>query len=375
MKEENRALRDELARYHKRDELAGQGRAQVVRIGWRVLIPILDRQKVVRSFARLTNTLSGFSGPSSQWPEREDILKDARTFMEACVRYAVRRRLILVIFSLVAATIPAFQLMLFIQQNTFIEQQNEFFKIEVYDILARSMTETESNTREVSGALLANAKLEFVQGVVEEVFDPENASIVLRQEGVKQAERHFRDAGFRGSLIRAAARGVRQRGRRGMDKDELYAVARPMFSAVVGDAVVRMPQILRLGRQEHDEEEEGEADYYLYQMGYMLRIYARLSRAVDAEKQFFADVKPLLQELVRSRFTAQSRFASVYRAAMEEFLIDLALAPEFGAPPVNLDTSGKTPEQALRAGLDRLRAGVGKNALDWKQLAKQVEEK
>ena len=169
--EENRALRDELARIEERAEAAKQAKARLMRGGLRVLLPLLDRQKVARNFAKLTGTVSDFAGPRSRWPSREQVLADAREFMTSCVRFVIRRRLFLLVFTLIAAAVPAFQLWLVVQQNDIIENQNKFFEIQVYDIVSRSMTEGDRNARQMTSALLANAELEFLQGVVEEAFD------------------------------------------------------------------------------------------------------------------------------------------------------------------------------------------------------------
>lgn len=375
LQEENRELRTRLTQIEERAAVAQDARARLMRGGWRLLIPLLDRQRVVRSFGKLATTASEFAGPPGQWPVKEKVLADTRDFLESCVRFAIRRRTLLLLFSLLAATVPAIQIWLVVQQNEIIQNQSAFFEIQVYDIVARSMTEGDRNARQMTGALLANAKLEFLEGVVEEAFDPGLLG-VYNAEGVNAARRRLEDAAFRGHLVRAVVRGVEHRGDDGdVDADELYAQARPMFRQILRDTADRLPQVLRLGRQtgEIDDALAEQVDNYLAQVGGLLRIYSRLARAADANKQFFADIRPLLQRMGGRRDIDQNRFGNAYRTIMQDFLFDLALAPGFGAGPVDLAASKTTPEQALRQGLDRLRQGLGKDALDWALFEQQVK--
>lgn len=375
LQEENLELRDQLARIEQRSEAAREARVRLMRGGWRILIPLLDRQKVVRSFGKLAETASDFAGPPSQWPARDQVLADAREFLSSCVRFVVRRRMVLLLFSIVAATIPAIQLWLVIQQNEIIENQNAFFEIQVYDIVARSMTEGDRNARQMTGALLANAEPEFLQGVVAEAFDP-HLQGVYRRASLEAVKRRLEDAAFRGYLIRAVAHGVEQRWRKGgADIDELYAQARPMFRQILQDATFRIPEVLRLGRQpgEIDDTVLEQVDNYMLQVGEFLRVYGRLARSAEQERAFFADIQPLLERLAGARDVGQNQFAMAYRVAMQELMFDLGLAPGLGAPPVDLEASKTSPEQAFQRGMERLRKGVGAEALDWKRLEEQVK--
>jgi hypothetical protein len=154
---DNEALRAELQRIREREQATAELRANLLRGGGRLLVPLLDRAQVVRSFARLAETTSEFAGPIDRWPARERVLSDARTFMESCVRFAVRRRLFLLIFSLLASAIPIVQVWLVVQQNRIIGNQTEMFEVQVYDLVARSMTEGDRNARLMTGALLSRA--------------------------------------------------------------------------------------------------------------------------------------------------------------------------------------------------------------------------
>ena len=375
LQEENRELRTRLTQIEERAAAAQDARARLMRGGWRLFVPLIDRQRVVRSFGKLATTASEFAGPPGQWPVKERVLADTREFLESCMRFVIRRRMLLIVFSLVAATVPAIQLWLVVQQNEIIENQNEFFEIQVYDIVARSMTEGDRNARQMTGALLANAKLEFLEGVVEEAFDPGLLG-VYNAEGVHAARRRLEDAAFRGHLVRAVVRGVEHRGNDSeIDVDELYTQARPMLRQILRDTADRLPQVLRLGRQttEIDDALAEQVDNYLAQIGGLLRVYSRLARTAGARKAFFADIRPLLQRVGSRRDIDQNRFGNAYRTVMQDFLFDMALAPRFGAGPVDLGASKTTPEQALKQGVDRLRKGLGDDAIDWATFEQQVK--
>jgi hypothetical protein len=371
LQEENRRLRERLAQIEQRAEASAQARAQLMRGGFRLLMPILDRQRVVRSFGRLAETVGDLSGPRDRWPTREQILADARLFMESVVRFMVRRRIVLWFFSILAAVIPIMQIWLFVQQNRIIENQNEFFQIQVYDVVARSMTEGDRNGRLMTGALLARADLDFLAGVVEEAFDPTLAG-VYRAEGVHAAERRLEDAAFRGHLARALARAVDHRAA-DMDAPELLRRTRPMARQVLADAADRLPEVLRLGRQ--DLETPGalaeQVDNYIAQVGGLMAVYGRLARSAKDHDAFHADIRPLLSRLSGRRAVEESRFASTYRAVMQDFLFEMATEPGLGDPPVDLSKAGLSPEQALARGLDALQRGVGQDAARWELLAQQ----
>jgi hypothetical protein len=377
LQDENRMLREELARIEERAEAAKQAKARLLRGGLRVLLPLLDRQKVARNFAKLTGTMSDFAGPRSRWPTREQVLADAREFMTSCVRFVIRRRMFLLIFGLIAATVPALQLWLVFKQNVIIENQNKFFEIQVYDIVSRSMTEGDRNARQMTSALLANAELKFLQGAVAEAFDAGLLG-VYREGDLDAATRRLEDAAFRGNLVRAVVRGVEPRSRKNVvEIHELYVTARPMFRQILEDTAFRLPQVLRLGRERFqiDGALVEQVDNYLAQIGEMLRVYSRLARMAGKESVFYADVKLFFDRIGGQRDLDQNRFGATYRTMMQEFLFDLAAAPKLGAPLVNLEAKGLTPETALQQGVARLRAGLGEDALGWQSFEEQVKLK
>ncbi|MBC7173921.1 MAG: hypothetical protein H5U40_15880, partial [Polyangiaceae bacterium] len=371
---ENAELR---ARLDELERRAGQMRAarfRVLREGWGFLVPLLDRQKVVRSFGELTEKAARFAGPRSDWPAQEELITAADVFLKSCVRFMIRRRTIVLLFSLLATLIPAIQIWLVVQQNRIIDNQNEFFEIQVYDVVSRSMTEGDRNARQMTGALLANAKLDFLSDVVTEAFEP-SLSGVYRSEGVHAAKRRLEDAAFRGHLVRAVARGMENRGALGeQSPKELYAQAQPMFRQVTADSVDRLPEVLRVGREAPavDEDLAEQVDHYVAQIGHFLRVYHRLAKAAGKEQDFFEAMTPLLRRLGASRAATEGRFSPVYRATLEELLIELAIDPDFGARAPRLSDRGLSPEVALRNGLARLRQGVANEDLPWDALAAQA---
>ena len=106
LQEENRSLRAELERIEQRAAAAQEARVRLIRGTWRIMVPLLDRNRVVRSFSRLAQTTSDFANPMSQWPPKEQVLADARDFMESCVRFMIRRRTLILLFSLLATAVP-----------------------------------------------------------------------------------------------------------------------------------------------------------------------------------------------------------------------------------------------------------------------------
>lgn len=372
LQEDNRRLRERLARIEQQAQATKEARARLMKGGFRIVMPILDRHRVVRSFGQLTETVGDFTGPQERWPTREQLLADARQFMESVVRFMVRRRIVLWFFSILAALVPAMQIWLVVQQNRIIENQNEFFEIQVYDVVARSMTEGDRNARLMTGALLARADLDFLSGVVEEAFDPTLAG-VYRAAGVHAAERRLEDAAFRGHLVRALARAVEHRAHE-VPPAELMERTRPQARRVLADAADRMPEVLRLGRQELETPGAlaEQVDNYIAQVGVLMGVYGRLARSARDPEAFHADIQPLLARLSARRAVDESRFASTYRAVMQDFLFEVATGPGLGDPPVDLSKEGLSPEQALGQGLDALRRGVGEEAVRWELLAQQV---
>jgi hypothetical protein len=368
---ENLALRQELERIHAHAEAVAAARATVLRGGARLLVPLLDRQRVVRSFSKLAGTMSAFAGPMQQWPQREQVLGDAREFMESCVRFVIRRRLFMLLFALLAAAIPFIQILLVVQQNEIIENQNEFAKIQVYDVVSRSMTEGDRNARLMTGALLSNADPEFLRAVIEEAFNPDLAG-TYRKEGIAAETRRLEDAAFRGYLARAVVRGVEHRAPKERAR-VLWDQTQPMLRWILTDAESRVSAILVLGEGTTPIEAElaEQVDHYLVQVGVAAGLYARLARSVDDMDTFHADLLPLL-ERVSTLSVRGNQFEEAYRYAVERLLFEMALEPKLGETMPDPSAGDASPEQVLARGLERLREGLGTDRVRWQGLEKQV---
>ncbi len=369
---ENTELRARLQQIETREAKVKDSQKKLMRGGFRLLIPLLDRQQVVRRFGDLMETLGGFSGAQADWPAREQVLADTRMFMEAVVRFLIRRRMFLLMFGLLGAAIPAVQVWLVIQQNEIIENQNKFFEIQVYDVVARSMTEGDRNARLMTGALLANADPEFLSNVVRESFDPSLAS-VYRAEGVNARTRRLDDAAYRGHLIRAAVHSVEtQRQRHSLS--EAYASTRPMLQMIIGDASSRVVEVLRLGRDGDDIEGDRaeQVDHYLLQVGSAVSTYARMARANDDLDGFAKHVAPLLVRLSQRSSADGNRFAAVYKTMLQDLLFEFAVKPAPGDPPANVGARGGDPGALLTEGLAELERLVANQAVDWRRLAAEA---
>lgn len=379
---ENHALRQELQRMAQAQQAAADRRAQVLRGGARLLIPLLDRQKVVRSFGQLVETTGHFTGPREQWPTREQVLADARTFLESCVRFAVRRRTLLLVLALLGAVIPAIQIWLVVQQNEIIgqqtriiEEQRKHSEIQVFDVVSRSMTEGDRNAKLMTGALLSRSDPAFLAGVIDEAFDPELAG-TYRTEAVNASARRLEDAAFRGHLIRAAVRGIHRRVV-AAPEEELATVAEqalPTLHRIMQDAVLRVPEVLRLGSEggTADGALDEQVDGYLAQVGWAMRLYARLARAQGQTGPMHEDLRQLVRRVKWSRL-GESRFASAQASALRELLVELALEP---APRDALATdwaaAATTPEQAYAQGLAALRQALGEEGIEWEAMTQQA---
>ncbi len=364
----NQELEAQVAAMHGQQAAASQARAKAVKTGGKWLIPLLDRSKVVKSFGELAETVGRMTGPREQWPTRDDIVDRARLFMEACVRFTVRRRTSFWMFSMLAASIPFMQLWVVVQQNEIISNQNEFFEIQVHDVVARSMTEGDRNARLMTGALLSRAKLTFLADVVDEAFDPELSGI-YSAESTKAATRRLEDAAFRGFLMRAVARGVLLRV--DDDRDELVETAQPMLRKILLDAADRVPTLLRFGEgaAELDPELTEQASNYLFQLGAVIRTYGRLARSEGLEKEFAQDLEPLLRR-VTARKLQGNKFADPYRFSMVAVLLDASAELELGDPEI--DWSDRDIEAARKKGIEWLSGTLGSEGIDWDAFEKQL---
>jgi len=367
---ENHALQMELSRVRQREVEATLRFRASMRFGVRLLIPLLDRHRVVRSFGSLFGTVSRFADVREEWPTSDQILTDARTFAECCVRFAVRRRTWLAMFSILAAMIPCIQVWLVVRQNQIIENQTKLSEIQVYDLVARSMTQGDRNARLVTGALLSRADLEFLAGVIGETFDPDLA-VLHDREGIQAVKRRMEDAAFRAPLIRAVVRGVEIR------EDEqtatsLFAAVGPMLERILRDAEERVTMVLRLADESdaNDGELTEQVDAYLAQVGDALQVWWLLGKAAGADAQVVAVVERFLHRVVELPLPKE-RHGPAYRNAIEALLIAVALEPELDRVTVG---TVREPDQAVDKGFELLKARIGGDEVDWAAFRKQILE-
>lgn len=370
LRRENLQLRAELEARKAPGKAAGAAKKAVFGGGWRLLIPLFDRQKVVRSFAKMAETASRFTGPQSSWPTRDELLGDARTFMESVVRFQIRRRTLVFFLSALAGIVPGFQLWLVVQQNEIIENQNEYFEIQVYDIVARSMTEGDTNARLMTGALLANARLEFLEKMIDETFDPSLVGVYTSEE--VGATRRLEDAAFRGNLVRAVTRAIHRRGPQGeLSADDLFESTRGMIRAILVDAADRVPQVLRIGGSGANAELTEQVNHYIAQIGGLLRMYGRVARSAGELDAYYDDIGPLLRRLSeRAPPAAGHRFGLAYQSVIQDLLFEQALEPELGDGP--LDLGEREPTATMQAGLARLQEHVDTEGVRWARLGTQA---
>ncbi len=373
LRKENDLLRERLEGIEARAEKAQKARKGLMRGGFRILIPLLDRQRVVRSFGTLTETLSSYSGAPSQWPSRDEVLLHTREFMESIVRFTIRRRMVVLIFSLLATAIPGIQIWLVFQQNEIISNQNKFAEVQLFDVVSRSMTEGDRNARTISGALLANADMGFLRTVVEEAFDT-NAFALYRREGLDASARRAKDTAFRGNLIRAAVRIVDKRLQEGESEKDVLSQVRPMYQRILRDSEYRLAEVVRTGRGDTSLPGEllEEVDMYIGQVGDLLKTYGRLARSAGKADQYYDDVRPVLARMSRINSVDESTFASTYKVVMQDFLFEVADESTLSSGPFQL--GNREPEKVLKTGIDRLYAVYGEDALNWKQFRTQVKD-
>lgn len=371
LRDENRLLRERLEGMEARSDAAEKARKRLLAGGFRIFLPLMDRQRVARSFGTLAETVSAYSGPPSAWPSREEVLAATREFLESTVRFAIRRRVFLMVFSLIATAIPAIQIWLVFQQNEIINNQNKFAEVQVFDIVSRSMTEGDRNARVMTGALLANADLAFLKSVMEEAFD-KNAFSLYRREGLDASARRAKDTAFRGNLIRAAVRVVEKKADKSVSAEELFLEMRPMYRKILADSEYRLAEVIRTGRGDTGLSGEllEDVDMYIGQVGQLLKVYGRLARSAGEEDQYFQDIQGLLTRMSNLKSIEESTFFGTYRIVMQDFLFEVADEISFSSAPFHLGK--REPEVVLRDAILRLQKVYDANAVNFERFQAQV---
>lgn len=355
LRAENEALRGALSRAEEQRRAVRQAQGEALKTGGKLLLPLFDRYKVVRSGLDLFDLATGFTKGREHWPTQEALLEKGRVFALSGLRFMVRRRLFMLAISLLAFLVPLVQVWLVFQQNAIIENQEKYFNIQVYDIVARSLTGEHATAKQITAALLAREDFPLVNGIISAVFESETGGAFTEADAAGGRPVLLEETAARGHLISAFVLGL-DRHSESMSEQKLWDQASPTFELVIEDAATRLPQLLRLDRKAafQDASVGQECFRYLFSLSSLMRRANSLARAVDEEPAYFKSMAPTMARLSRTPMTGGA-FETVFVSAMQELLVDLALQPEFGKKSDEpLDEVGPL----LSQGLQRLLEGI-----------------
>jgi hypothetical protein len=376
LKRENAKLREELTRIKDAEARSSARRQKALKTAGSFLLPMFDRQRVVRSFMELVETTADFTGPREKWPTREDVVEKSKLFALAFMRFVVRRRMLMFMFSLLAFTVPGLQLYVAIKQNEIIENQNKYFNIQVYDIVARSITSGDMTGKQITTALLAREDFQLLNGIIYQVFSTEAAGAFTAAEATQVQPLLLREAAARGHLIAALVQAIDTQARK-TDVDELWRAVDPTMAFVLQDASFRVPQLLRIGDEgaSADPGITQETHRYLFNVGSLLRKAWSLSVSAGEEEAFFARLSPFVLAVsqARTRPLGGTPFATVFSSAIQELIVDLALAPKLGQA-TETTSDPQRIQQLLQEGLKRLRGALqGNTQINWDNFRRVIE--
>lgn len=354
---ENNQLRAQLDSAAEDRDRSVQAKKTVLKVGWSVLFPLFDRMRVVRNFMKLFATASAFTGPREHWPERENLVEDAKQFSLSLMRFAVRRRAMMLLLSLTAFVIPGIQILLVYKQNQIIETQNNLFKVEVYDIVARGLTSGTSNSKLITGALLAGQP-DLVYDIIGEVFSSEGLG--QNYQGAGGWTRAFEDAAVRGYLVKSLSRNLELQYEDGkLAEEEQLHRADAAFRLVVNDATLRVGSLMRY-RGGEDNGPIEEVRGYLFSLVTLLRVEYKLAVSMGTTDVYFRDVAPLIARIAsRAASYGDSPLSSSIGMMLQEYLLDLGQGLGLGEPTPRL---GKEADAVLNQGFERLTQGVTPHA-------------
>jgi len=378
LQKENTMLRKELQKRIKSEKRAQEIKKRALKTSGSLLFTIFDRKKILTNFQRMFETVSRFSGPQEQWPNRDEIIADSKALSLSWIRFTIRRRTLMFLISFAAFVIPGIQIYLVFQQNHIIENQNKFFEIEVYDIIARSMTSGEMSAKQMTGALLARSNLDFIDGIVTEVFGAgAEMGVALTSADIDARGRRLREAAFRGHLVLGLSRAIDVHGQ-DMSAGKLHDRIHPMFAKVMDDAKLRVPELMKLGRSTVMEDSQLAEEVYRYManLGLLMRKQWSLALTTGEEGRFFDTIAPLLKRASKTRSSAFAEKgplqAVFFEESIRQLLVDLALEPRFGEPPSAVGR--KSEEKLVKEGFDKLKTGVGDGrGVKWSSLKKLAE--
>ena len=369
LRAENEQLRAELKR---RQALPRSRSIDALKFGGSFLLPMIDRQRVFRTFIAFFNEASYYTLPKEHWPQRELVLERARDFGLAMIRFFVKRRFVIFMFSLLAFLMPLVQVWLVFQQNAIIENQNKYFNIQVYDIVAKSLTGSDTTAKQITSALLAREDFQLVNGIIESVFASETGGSFTKQD-VEGGALFLEETAARGHLISAMSQALETQEGKGAFAGT-WEQSKDTLGLVAGDAGERIAQLLPISRAlAFQKPTVGQECFrYLFSLSSMLRRTHSLSVSLQTEADYYKAVAPLVSRLSQLRLTDRNApYVTVFVTAFHEVLIDIAQKPKFGQPIPPVDA--KDVDRLLKAGfrtlVDRTKAtGLSVNEAQLKRL-------
>ncbi|MEO1483061.1 MAG: hypothetical protein AAFU77_13225 [Myxococcota bacterium] len=366
LKRENARLRAELEQLRAQEHAAAERRKAAIRTGGRLILPLMDRKRVVRNFVSLVEVSSTYTGPKEHWAQREEVVEAAKNFALSFMRFVIRRRMLVVIFSLLAFTVPALQVYVMIQQNDIIRNQNKYFNVQVYDIVGRALSSSDLPTKQITRALLAQNDFDLINSMVAEVLS-ENTDTFAGLSYSERRELLVQETGARAYLIGALGDAIVTHGY-SLGLDTTWEKLRPSLAAVVNDGGFRIELLLR----DIDDSSSGtvakvDSRRYLFEFGIFLRQVWSLAVSTGETEEFFRSIAPAMNRLSRMRKAGSSSLANSLSTSLQEFLLDIGINRSFRHTP-ELDDS--RIEALVAEGFERLKAGVGNRArVNWDQLA------
>lgn len=380
LRQENARLQAELGRLKAAEKTASSRKLGALKLGSSLLFPLIDRQKIVTNFMSLIDVLTKFLQPKDRWPTQEQIIDRSREFLLSILRLFIRRRFLWVFVSTLALIMPLAQIWLVFQQNEIIENQNKYFNIQVYDIVARNMASGDNTTRQIASALLAREDFELLNGIIGAVFASQEAGVYDAEDTKVVRQSFLKETGARGHMIGAMGLALKQKGKE-MSVSELLERTDTTFARVINDATIRLPRVLRLSKQAvNGLSGKREGADYLFAISNLLRTRWSLACHQGEQARFYELIAPMIvrTSLVRPLASSPPYYADTFRAAMDELLVDLALEPKYGEKQPQIDAA--QIEKLIDQGFQKLKKGSSPYApkqgprFDWAGLKRLLKQ-
>lgn len=363
LREENARLRAEIEAIARSEAQSGRHRRKSYLLALRLLLPALDRTRVVRNFVHLFKVGTRYTGPRDAWPQPQEVVEAAELFSVSLLRFAIRRRMFLFLFSLLAFLIPMVQVYVALQQNRLVNMQNELITIQADDIVSRGVTSDNLLTNELNGALLSGRSLGALNRMLNRIFRAQMGEMMGGLDSLKSRKFYLEGTAGRGHLLLALGEALRRpEGEEDLTPSKLWQLVSDRehgaLSAAVEEAARgRLFVTLQSSRAAFGEDAklEAECQRYLLGLSHVLRRGWAVAVAADERKAFFGMMAPLLARLSQVEPGGDKPLVPALVQTFGDFLIDLAIEPAFGKaePPLPGDVDG-----ALKAGFAKLQSGV-----------------